>query len=291
MHRELQNSSTEENNIYTTGEAAAAAAAATTTNAASSSSRQNRRTHCNDSSLLVENGERWFCSLVSPTAGTTDRRHSHFNRLSSVNNQSLASNTQNSDDEEEENDDNESVSTQSTQPISLTSFIPHPTTITTNDYHPGVNSSLRQTRQRLNITENSSSSQPRTRYSTRSSTTHRNHDDNYDIRPNQQQHIQTSSSRILSASDDDDDDHDISSNNKRNRIERSDRRITSINRPNYKIDSDEHDDEDDQQAMNTTNDNHNDNQSTEKIHEKDKSKFIEQSFDRSIEFSFFRRER
>ena len=217
-------------------------------------------------------------SLVSPAAGTTDRRHSHFNRLSSVNNQTMASHTQNSEDEEEENDDNESVSTQSTQPISLTSFIPLPTTTATNDYHPGVNSSLRQTRQRLNIQENSSSSQPRTRYSTRSSTSHRNHDEDYDIRQTQQ-HAQASSSRMLSASEDDDEDHDISSNNKRNRIERSDRRITSINRPNYKIDSDEHedeeeDDDDHQEAMNTTNDNHDDNQSTEKIHEKDKSKTI-----------------
>lgn len=228
-----------------------------------------------------ESKEIIFFSLVSPTAGTTDRRHSHFNRLSSVNNQPMTSHTQNSDDEEEENDDNESVSTQSTQPISLTSFIPLPTTATMNDYHPGVNSSLRQTRQRLNIHENSSSSQPRTRYSTRSSTSHRNHDDSYDVRQSQQQqqHAQASSSRMLSASEDEDEDHDISSNNKRNRIERSDRRITSINRPNYKIDSDEHedeeeDDDDGQQAMNITNDNHDDNQSTEAIHEKDKSKII-----------------
>ncbi len=53
-------------------------------------------------------------------------------------------------------------------------------------------------------------------------------------------------------------------NSKRNRIERSDRRISSVNRPNYKIDSDEHEDEkeeeeeedeNEQEKMNTMNGN------------------------------------
>jgi len=47
--------------------------------------------------------------LVSPTTLTTDRRHSHFNRLSTLNNHSLTSQQPNSDDDD---DDNESVSTQ-----------------------------------------------------------------------------------------------------------------------------------------------------------------------------------
>ncbi len=203
-----------------------------------------------------------FLFLVSPTTTlTTDRRHSHFNRISTLNNPSLTSQQQNSDDD----DDNESVSTQSTQPISLTSFI-HPTTTTTNDYNTGVNLSLRQTRQRMNTNENHNTWQTRTRYSTRSSTSNRNPDENYDNHHQQQ----NSSSRILSASDDD---NDIASNSKRNRIERSDRRISSVNRPNYKIDSDEHeDDEDDQQKTNTMNDNQEDMKQTEQNNVKDKGR-------------------
>ena len=143
-------------------------------------------------------------------------------------------------------DDNESVSTQSTQPISLTSFL-HPTT---NDSHTGVNSSLRQTRQRMNTNDNHPT---RSRYSTRSNTT--NHE--------QQQ-------QVLSESDqeeEDEDDDEIVSNNKRTRIERSDRRISSVNRPNYKIDSDE-----EQEKVNTTNENLEDVEQVENTNEKEKGK-------------------
>jgi hypothetical protein len=42
-----------------------------------------------------------------------DRRHSHFNRLSTLNNPSSTTQPQNSDDDDD--DDNDSVSTQSTQ--------------------------------------------------------------------------------------------------------------------------------------------------------------------------------
>ncbi|CAF0813240.1 unnamed protein product [Adineta ricciae] len=235
---ELQNSSTDENNLDNTGEALTAI-----TTAESSSSRQNRRTQ------------------FPPAGLTTDRRHSHFNRLSSANNHSTTTTTtqeQNSDDD----DDNESVSTQSTQPVSLTSFV-H--TTTSHD----INLSLRQTRQRMNTNENNTNNswQSRTRYSTRSIASNRNLNEDSDDRHQQP----TTSSRMLSASDDDDDDNDISSNSKRNRIERGDRRISSVNRPNYKIDSDEHEDDDDnQQKANTTNDKIEDMEQAEKDHDKSK---------------------
>ncbi|CAF0763655.1 unnamed protein product [Rotaria sordida] len=265
--RDLQNSSTDENNVYTTGDAPLAAATTTTTTTTtttSSSSRQNRRTQ------------------FSPTTLTTDRRHSHFNRLSSLNNHSVISQQQNSDDDDM--DDNESVSTQSTQPISLTSFIHTTTTTTTNDHNTGANLSLRQTRQRMTTNENNSTWQTRTRYSTRSTASNRNHSDDYDSRSQQQQN--------LSASDDD---NDISSNSKRNRIERSDRRITSINRPNYKIDSDEHEDEDDDDdddddnnnqqkttKTNITNDNQEDIEQTKKDNDKSKEKTDDEDYEPPI---------
>ncbi|CAF4428047.1 unnamed protein product, partial [Rotaria magnacalcarata] len=63
-----------------------------------------------------------------------------------------------------DDDDNESVSTRSTQPISLTSFI----SPTANDHTTGASLSLRQTRQRLHANESNSSWPTRTRYSTRS---------------------------------------------------------------------------------------------------------------------------
>lgn len=200
--------------------------------------------------------------LVSPTASTTDRRHSHFNRLSTLsNNHSATSQQQNSDDEDM--DDNESASTQSTQPISLTSFI-H---TTTNDHHTGVNLSLRQTRQRMNTNENNSAWQSRTRYSTRSTASHINYNEDLD------DHVQPQSSSIRHLSTSDDDDNDMASNSKRNRIERSDRRIASVNRPNYKIDSDEHEDDDETPpTANTTTDIQQEIEQTEKDNDKFKGK-------------------
>ncbi|CAF3597199.1 unnamed protein product [Rotaria socialis] len=284
--RDLQNSSADENNVYTTtGDllpslpittaAAAAAATATTTTTTtttttavavttSSSSRQNRRTQ------------------FSPTALTADRRHSHFNRASTVNNHSVTSQQQNSDDDDMD-DDNESVSTRSTQPISLTSFI-NPIA---HDHNIGVGLSLRQTRQRLHANESNSSWPTRTRYSTRSTASNRHHNDDYDNRSQQP----SSSSRILSASDDDDNDNnDISSNSKRNRIERSDRRITSINRPNYKIDSDDHEDDEDEEEndddhqqkpnkTNGTNNNQEDIEQTEKDNDKSKLRTDDEDYE------------
>ncbi|CAF0910563.1 unnamed protein product [Adineta steineri] len=254
--RELQNSSADENNIYTTEDAPAPATT-------SSSSRQNRRTQ------------------FSPTTLTTDRRHSHFNRISTVNNQSRTTQEQNSD---EDDDDNESVSTQSTQAVSLTSFIHTTTTTTTND----MNLSLRQTRQRMHTNENTNNTtwSTRTRYSTRSTASNRNLNEN----SNDRQQQQSSSARTLSPSDDDDDDdNDISSNSKRNRMERSDRRISSVNRPNYKIDSDEHEDEDDddeedddnQQKTNTTVDHQEDMEQTEKDDNKATDKVDDEDYEPS----------
>ena len=139
---------------------------------------------------------------------------------------------QNSDDDDD--DDSESMSTQNIQPISLTSFV----NTTTDDHNIGGNLSLRQTRQRMNTNENNGRWQMRTRYSTRSTASNRSQDDDYDHRSEQKYSL----AHMLSASDDD---YNIASNSKRNRIERSDRRISSINRPNYKIDSDEHEEDDD----------------------------------------------
>lgn len=185
-------------------------------------------------------------------------------------------------------DDNESVSTQSTQQISLTSFLP----TTTNDHQTGVSLSLRQTRQRMNTHENNSAWQSRTRYSTRSSASNRNYNEDHDNRLQQP----SSSSRVLSASDYEDD--DMSSNSKRNRIERSDRRIASINRPNYKIDSDDHEDDDDddndndrQQKANKTNgtdDNQEDQEKTENNPDKSKGKYFCRNLFSYLIFSFQR---
>ncbi|CAF1156899.1 unnamed protein product [Adineta steineri] len=219
--------------------------------------------------------------IVSPTTLTTDRRHSHFNRISTVNNQSRTTQEQNSD---EDDDDNESVSTQSTQAVSLTSFIHTTATTTTND----MNLSLRQTRQRMHTNENTNNTtwSTRTRYSTRSTASNRNLNEN----SNDRQQQQSSSARTLSPSDDDDDDdNDISSNSKRNRMERSDRRISSVNRPNYKIDSDEHEDEDDdddedddnQQKTNTTVDHQEDMEQTEKDDDKATDKVDDEDYEPS----------
>jgi hypothetical protein len=159
---------------------------------------------------------------------------------------STTSQQQNSDDD----DDNASVSTQSTQAISLTSFVQ----TTNNDSTTDVNSSLRQRRQRMNTNESHPTRQTRTRYGRRSTGLHRNQDEEFEERQQQSHSINhPSSSRLLSASDDDDDDNDLSSNSKRNRIERSDRRISSVNRPNYKIDSDEHEDDENEQKANQIN--------------------------------------
>jgi len=142
-----------------------------------------------------------------------------------------------------------------------------------------MNLSLRQTRQRMTTIENNNRWQTRTRYSTRSTASNRNLNEDNDDHHHHHQQQQSSSSRILSASDDD---NDISSNSKRNRIERSDRRISSINRPNYKIDSDEHEDEDDDDddnqqkvnKINTIDDNQEDIEQKEKDSDKVKGKRI-----------------
>ena len=180
--------------------------------------------------------------VVSPTTTTTDRRHSHFNRLSTSINQSVVSQQANTD--EEEDDGNESASTQSTQPISLTSFIQ----TTNGNLNTEAQSSPRQMRQRVNTNENDRASQRRTRYSRRATGSNREEDEEYSERRGP---TTNGSTRVKLASDDDDDedrnddeDNEISSNSKRNRIERSDRRISSIQRPNYRIDSDEQEDDD-----------------------------------------------
>lgn len=196
-----------------------------------------------------------FSFTVSPTTTTTttDLRHSHFNRLSTSINQSVVSQLANTD--EDEDDDSESASTQSTQPISLTSFIQ-----TTNpDLNAPAQSSARQMRQRLNTNENDRALQRRTRYTRRATGSNRDEDEEYSDRRGPSTN---GSTRAPLASDDDDEDNDqnddedneISSNSKRNRIERSDRRISSIQRPNYKIDSDEHEEDDPAESRKQTND-------------------------------------
>ena len=177
------------------------------------------------------------------------------------------------------------MSTQSTQPISLTSFV-H---TTTNDYNAGASTSLRRTRQRTSTNESNSAWQTRTRYSTRSTASNRNQDEDYDDHQQQQQQQQQhpSSSRARSASDDD---NDIASNNKRNRIERSDRRISSVNRPNYKVDSDEHEDEDDDPQESDKTNPINDNQDVEqtgKDNEKTIGKKIKWSKNKYFAFDFW----
>ena len=161
-------------------------------------------------------------------------------------NPSVVSQQQNSDDDDGgggDDDDNESVSTRSNQAISLTSFVQ----ATTNDSNLGTPISLRQLRQRMNTNDQSTTWQTRTRYGRRSTVSYRDGADDDDTHRPQQMQSMPSSSRVLSASDDDGNDHDdddddddeIGSNSKRNRIERSDRRISSVNRPNYKIESDD----------------------------------------------------
>ena len=161
------------------------------------------------------------------------------------------------------------MSTQSTQPVSLTSFIQ-----TTNDFNTGASGSQRQTRQSLLNNENQSTWQRRTRYG-RQITTHQGPSNAFDSGSHRTQSlpITNGSSRIDAESDDDDDDDNdgISSNGKRHRIERSDRRIASIQRPNYRIDSDEHEDENEEQNVEVDAVVHNEDES-KPVTEQNKSK-------------------
>jgi len=243
--RDIHNSSTDENHTVTTERPTT-----------SSSSRQNRRQQFSPS-----------------TTTTTDRRHSRFNRLSTSLNQSMQSRQASSDEDEDDDDDddNASVSTQSTRLVSLTSFIPATTTtttaaststsaVTTNGIHPGI-----QTTERFDNHENERLRSRKLRCNRRTTSANQHDED-----------------AVEQDSADDDDDDEIISNSKRTRIERSDRRISSSQRPNYKIESDEQDDDEDEddddenaEENNKTNGNTDETKSLEKGKDKIKDEDYE----------------